>query len=372
MRLSEFILQNMETIVERWEAFAATRLPAATHMKTLALRDHAQQILEAIAKDLTTSQTSFEQAEKSKGRAVALSDAPETAAETHGILRAQSGFDINQLASEYHALRASVLCLWTDAYQPEVTHFEDLIRFNEAIDQALAESISFFDSKVEESRKLLLGMLGHDMRSPLQTIQTTASYLAALNAGEAISEAADRLNRSGSRMRALLDDLVDFNRTRLGLGIAINPSNVDLASLFEDEVDRLRVASGRKIDLAVFGDTRGVWDGARLQRALSNLVLNALKYGTPDTPVRVTLSGDEAEVRFEVGNSGPVIEPSALQWIVEPLKRGVHKENRSESDSSLGLGLYIACGIAKAHGGNISVRSDQTETVFSVRLPRRR
>ena len=73
MRLADFILQNMEAIVARWEAFAATRLPAATNMKSLALRDHAQQILEAIAKDLTTAQTSLEQAEKSMGRAVALS-----------------------------------------------------------------------------------------------------------------------------------------------------------------------------------------------------------------------------------------------------------------------------------------------------------
>ena len=227
----------MEAIVARWEAFAATRLPAATNMKSLALRDHAQQILEAIAKDLTTAQTSLEQAEKSMGRAVALSGAPETAAETHAILRAQSGFDINQLAAEYRALRASVLSLWTNAYQPDVTHFDDLIRFNEAIDQALAESISFFHSRVEQSRNLLLGMLGHDMRNPLQTIQMTASFLAALNGGATVSDAAHRLIRSGARMRALLDDLLDFNRTTFGLGIPISPSNVDLASLFSDEVD---------------------------------------------------------------------------------------------------------------------------------------
>src|SRR5258705_2936467 len=209
MRLSEFILQNMETIVARWEAFAASRLPAAKNMNSLALRDHAPQILQAIAKDLTTSQTSLAQAEKSMGRAVALSDAPETAAQTHAILRARSGFDINQLVSEYRALRASVLWLWTDAYQPDSTHFEDLMRFNEGIDQALAESISFFHTKVEESRNLLLGMLGHDMRNPLQTIQLTASYLAALNTGETVSDAANRLIRSGIRMRALLDDLLD-------------------------------------------------------------------------------------------------------------------------------------------------------------------
>ena len=106
------------------------------------------------------------------------------------------------------------------------------MRFNEAIDEALAESVNFFWAKVEESRNLLLGMLGHDMRSPLQTILMTSSTLAALNAGEKVSEAASRLIRSGARMQALLNDLVDFNRTTLGLSISISPSMVDLESAF--------------------------------------------------------------------------------------------------------------------------------------------
>ena len=84
-----------------------------------------------------------------------------------------------------------------------LTHLDDVIRFNEAIDQALAESVSFFSAQVDQARNLLLGMLGHDMRSPLQTIQMTASYLAALNAGAKVSEAASRLINSGTRMKAL-------------------------------------------------------------------------------------------------------------------------------------------------------------------------
>src|SRR6185436_10246127 len=101
------------------------------------LRDHAQQILEAIAKDLKTPQTQQAQADKSKGRAFKLSGAPETAAETHAILRAKSGFDINQLVGEYRALRASVLRLWTDASQPDDLGLDEIVRFNEAIDQAI-------------------------------------------------------------------------------------------------------------------------------------------------------------------------------------------------------------------------------------------
>jgi signal transduction histidine kinase len=236
MRLADFILRDMESILREWEAFAATLFPAAASMTPLALRDEAKEILEAVAKDLSTPQTKQAQIDKSLGRAPKLMDAPETAAQTHAILRARSGFDINQLGSEYRALRASVLRLWTDACQPDDINLEDVIRFNEAIDQALAESIDFFSEQVERSRNLLLGMLGHDMRNPLNTIQMTASYLAALNAGADVSEAAFRLIRSGACMKALLDDLVDFNRTKLGSGINITLANLDLATAFADEL----------------------------------------------------------------------------------------------------------------------------------------
>jgi signal transduction histidine kinase len=226
MRLSDFIVRDMQAILTQWEAFAASRLPAANGMTSLALRDHAQQILEAVVKDLSTPQTAEAQAAKSMGRAPKLLNATETAAQTHGMLRAQSGFEINQMASEYRALRASVLRLWMDACQPETPNLDDMIRFNEAIDQALAESIAYFSDKVDEARNLLLGMLGHDMRTPLQAIQMTATYLGALNAGEKVSMAAARLINSGSRMKSLLDELVEFNRAKLGLGIRVAPAHV--------------------------------------------------------------------------------------------------------------------------------------------------
>jgi len=193
MRLADFILRDMEPILAQWEAFAATLMPAAANMGASGLRNHAQQILRAVAQDLRNSQTREAQRDKSMGRAPALIDATETAAQTHALLRARAGFNINQLAAEYRALRASVLRLWADECEPVVPDLDDVIRFNEAIDQALAESVAFFSAQVEQSRNLLLGMLGHDMRSPLQAIQATASYLAALNAGERVSEAAGRL-----------------------------------------------------------------------------------------------------------------------------------------------------------------------------------
>ncbi|WP_063550836.1 sensor histidine kinase [Burkholderia territorii] len=371
MRLADFIVRNMEPILVQWEAFAATLLPAAKSMDSRGLRDHARQILEAVAKDLRTPQTREEQHEKSLGRAREPANANETAAQTHAVLRARRGFNINQLAAEYRALRASVLRLWIDECRPSAPHLDDVIRFNEAIDQALAESVAFFTAQVEQARDLLLGMLGHDMRTPLQTIQVTAVYLSALNAGEEISEAAARLIRSGGRMQSLLDDLCDFNRTQLGLGISVVPRNMDLAHVLANVVDELRaVHPNREIKVDARGDLRGDWDDRRLQQLLSNLVSNAVKYGAPDTPVRVTAASDDTEVHIEVGNGGAVIDPLVLERIFDPLQRGVDPSERTDEDVGLGLGLYIASEITKAHHGRIDARSDHTETVFAVHLPR--
>lgn len=369
MRLADFILRDMSRILTEWEAFAATQMPAAGHMDSLALRDHAEHILQAVAKDLSTPQTRHAQREKSMGRASQLASAPETAAQTHALLRARHGFNINQMVSEYRALRASVLRLWTDACHPDPPDFDDMLRFNEAIDQAVAESVDYFDAQAEQARNLLLGMLGHDMRSPLQTIQTTAQFLAALNAGEKVSEAAARLIRSGARMNALLEDLCDFNRTKLGLGISIAPAGMDLAQVFGDAVDQLRAAHPHhRIEFEAHGNVQGVWDGLRLQQLLSNLVTNAVTYGAADAPVRVVVTGGAAEVRVAVWNNGAPIDPQSLDEIFDPLRRGENPHDKNAH--GLGLGLYIASEIAKAHHGSIEARSDAAGTVFEVRLPR--
>lgn len=371
MRLAEFIQNNMERILAEWEAFAATLIPAAETMTPLALRDHAQPILEAVAKDISTYQSREEQSEKSMGRAVKHPGAPETAAQTHAVLRAQSGFDINQLVAEYRALRASVLRLWMDASPLDEPGVDEVIRFNEAIDQAIAESVGYFHAQVERHRNLFLGMLGHDMRNPLNAIVTTASYLAALSAGEQVSEAAEILIRSGTSMRTLLDDLVDFNRTKLGLGINVTPSDIDLAAVIADELKQFRGTNpNRQIEFAATGDTCGWWDGRRLQQLLRNLVSNAIRHGATDAPVRVALRGEEAEVSLEVANSGATIDPSAANEMFDPLKRGSAQDRSSDAQEGLGLGLFIVREIARAHGGEVDVCSDKGQTTFAVRLPR--
>ncbi len=364
MRLAEFLEHDSEAILIEWESFARTLLPAATGMADLALRDHAPQILQAISQDLRTAQSSAEQHAKAQGLSL-VEAPPATAAEVHAVLRARSGFSIAQLVAEYRALRGSVLRLWIDAAHYDRYAFEDMLRFNEAIDQAVAESVMHFHREVEASRNLLLSMLGHDMRSPLTTLLMTADVLQMLDAGPQVAAAARRLARSGHSLKALVDDLLDFSRTRLGFGLSVQPVPTQLAAIVTDELEQLRGAyPDRAIELTVSAEEHGEWDGARVQQLLRNLVSNALRYGAAAEPVRVLVQGDATNVFLAVTNKGRNIEPSARTEMFKALKRG------SEQGDGMGLGLYIVSAIAEAHGGDVGFSSDGGETVFKVRLPR--
>jgi len=366
MRLADFILQHMEEILGRWEEFAGS-LRNARSMGLTELRDHAEQILGAICQDLARPQTTEERDLKGKGRRPPM-DARETAAQTHALLRARAGFDINEMAAEYRALRASVLGLWVDAGDPQATDLADMLRFNEAIDQAICESVAFFYAEQERARNLLLGILGHDLRTPLSAIQLTAHHLKNLNAGDAVSSAAGTLIRSGARMRVLLDDLTDFNRHRLGIGLHVVPSESDLRAILKEEVQELRSAHpGRDIELDMTGDLRGKWDPGRLQQVISNLVVNALRYGLPGSRVRVSATGLDDDVFFAVENEGAPITPSELANLFDPLRRG---PERPPEEGSLGLGLFICNEVAEAHGGEVKATSAAGTTTFTVRLPR--
>jgi len=376
MRLADFILRNMETILTEWDVFAASALPAGRRMDQRALRDHAPEILRAIALDLQTSQSFAQQDQKARGRAPVLPNASHTAAQTHAILRAQSGFSIVQLAAEYRALRACVLRLWAHAVPHSQSGWaesiEDMTRFNEAIDQALLESVDFFSKETERARNLFLGVLGHDLRNPLETIHATANLLGALRTDEVVSQAAARLIRSGARMKNMLDDLLDYNQTTLAGGIHITVAEADLGKVCAAEIDDFRSAHAETvIELEASGNLAGSWDVPRLQQLLSNLLTNALAYGAPLTPIRVRIAGKEHDIHLAVSNEGPAISEALLPHLFEPLKRGLADDGKASRSTHLGLGLFIAHEIAKAHGGNIQVRSDEQETEFTVRLPRR-
>ncbi len=367
MRLAEFILRDMEDILREWDRFARAQRPAADRMSAVALRNHAADILRAVVGDIERPREHA--ARGGAGSEGGTTPSSDTATRMHAVLHARAGFDINQLCAEFRALRASVLRLWSERHPPLSTDFADVLHFNEAIDHALSESVEYFERQVDQSRNLLLGALGHDLRNPLDAIQVTAVLLAKIDAGEQVAKAAQRLKNSAGRMKSLLDDLLDYNRSTLGAGMSIAPRDIDLTAIVETELQQLRTAyPGWTLALEATSDTRGRWDPHRLQQLVGNLVSNAIKYGE-NAPVRVLVRPHARGMRLEVRNRGPRIGADELGQLFEPLKRGSTAQGRPQS-TSLGLGLYIAREIVRAHHGHIDARHVDGETVFAVTLPR--
>jgi signal transduction histidine kinase len=255
----------------------------------------------------------------------------------------------------------------------QVEDLEDVTRFNEAVDQAIAESLQVFVAEVDKARDLFLGMLGHDLRGPLTVISNSATLDIRVRPDD--SARARLILRSVAQMKALLDDLVEYTRHRLGAGVAIAPANLQLEQFARDTLDEIAaISGGRTLDLAVAGKLDVEWDARRLHQALSNLVFNALKYSVPGSPIRISLDGTAPhEVVLAVENAGKAIRPGLLATIFDPLVRADDGEADVDSPiagANLGLGLYVVREIAKAHGGSIEVTSDASGTRFELRLPR--
>lgn len=370
MRLADFIDANTPAILVEWESFASTLLPAASGLDAAALRDHAGQILLAVAKDLRTPQTRSEQSAKSKGQAPAAPATAETAAQTHALLRAAGGFNIRQLVSEYRALRASVLRLWGDGRASGPDAMEDVGRFNEAIDQAIAESVDYFTTEVDRWHAVFLGVLGHDLRGPLNAVLMTSKVISAMSSGTPVSQHTEKLMRGGERMRHLLDDLLDYNRASFGIGIRVAPEPVDLAAVCCEEIELLRAAMpASTIEFSTRGVTEGSWDASRVKQVVSNLVVNAVRYGDESGIVRVNLRGDDVQVHLSVENTGPAIPKDLMALLFEPLRRQAGVNSQGERES-LGLGLFIVRQVALAHRGSVSVESEDGTTRFTVTLPK--
>jgi signal transduction histidine kinase len=340
------------------------------------LRDHAGEMIDTIAADLNAPQSKSEQADKSEGKSDADLDPTtlDTAAQEHGAARADSGFTVEQMVSEYRALRASVIRLWIDT-AGELTRkdLDDLVRFNEAIDQAVAESTTRFTQGLDQSKEIFLAMLGHDLRTPLGVIIGSAHVMVnAKELPEGLRKSASLLLNSGQRMNALVGDLLDFTTSRLGRGIPIVRADMDLGEAGRQTVDEIvALHPQRAVNFEASGDLQGQWDRARISQAISNVVNNAVQHGSDETPINVTIRGDADEVRLSVQNQGPVIPAIEVEKIFDPMYR-IDGGKPVAPRANLGLGLYITERVVVAHGGTIGVESsDEKGTTFTIRLPKR-
>jgi len=371
--LAQFLVDHIKPILAEWEAFAKS-LPPAQALSTSDLRDHAKQILLVIARDMSTSQTEAERESKGKGHAVIEPLVIETAAEEHGAERQVLGFDLNEMVSEYRALRSAVLRLWKlEGASRNPSAMDEIARFNEGIDQALAESVAAFSHKMAESRDTLMAVMGHELRSPLAALKNCLHLLRKPEPGPQRDQAFQIGARSIASMESLITDLVEYTRMRLGNGTEIAAKPGDLDCVCREAFTAARMAHpAHQFVYQSGGEMNAAFDSARMKQVLTNLLDNAVQHGDRQSPITMDVRRASKWFTISVTNQGAAIEKDELQIIFEPLVQGSQSGRSGEAtrSTSMGLGLFIARQIVTAHGGIIEVTSSvEAGTVFTVRIP---
>jgi two-component system, sensor histidine kinase and response regulator len=226
--------------------------------------------------------------------------------------------------------------------------------------QALADTLRLNEE--------LMAVVGHDLRNPLDVILMTAELLQSDTHSADVRKCGERLRRSGNRMRQIIDELLDMTRARLGGGIPIEPRPANLLHIARSVIAEIEAAHPeRRLELQAEGDFAGTWDAPRLEQVMSNLLGNAVRHGSLEGPVRITLGNHDGKVSLRVHNAGH-IPSELLPHVFEPFQGA--RESRGRS-GGLGLGLYIVQQIVLAHGGRVDLHSTPTDgTTFLISLPR--
>ncbi len=370
MRLSAFIQANPDDIERAWEEFAQQVAPFAAGLEDSILRDDLRDILTAMTDDMDTVQSSAEQQEKSKGHGP-RGGALDRISAIHAQARLASGFSLEHAISEYRALRSSILFLWVrSAPKDEDIQLSEVTRFNETIDQAIAELVRRYATTSEVLNNRFVGALTHEIRNPLNAIALSAEVLDQPSLEEQQRNNVARIKKNVKSIERMADDLAILVRTRMSVGLPLAKESADLGSIIEETLEAIQPSYPNAIfTIEKIGDVTGTWDKSRLQQMIFNLASNAVTHSS-DQRATIAVRGADADVVLSISNRGNPIPADQQELIFEPF---VHKGDSASSQpsSGLGLGLFVVREIVQAHRGSIEVASSDIDgTTFTVRLPR--
>ncbi|NKM01141.1 PAS domain-containing sensor histidine kinase [Rhizobium leguminosarum] len=223
-----------------------------------------------------------------------------------------------------------------------------------------------FEQQTAELREEFIAVLGHDLRNPLASISAAARILRKEKQTDRAIKVLDLMQGSVVRMSALIDNVLDFARGRLGGGITLERRSEHLEPLLRQVIEELRFSHlDRAIEVTIEFDGPIDCDSGRIGQLVSNLLGNALTHGAPDEPVRLSAATVDGKLELWIANGGAPISSEAMTGLFQPFFKG----EAGTSQRGLGLGLHIASEIARAHGGTITVSSDDKETRFTFVMP---
>ncbi len=249
-----------------------------------------------------------------------------------------------------------------------------LVHADEAVESAHGETEVARASEIElriiaEFRETLIGIVGHDLRNPLNAIMMATTLL--VSGGhlvESDAQLAGHILNSGRRMKRIITQLLDFARARLGGGFPLELAHVDLGTICTEIAIELQLTTGSKLEVRRAGDLHGNWDVDRLSAMVSNIVGNAIEHATPRSTIVIDVRANDTDVTCAITNQGVTIPPDLLPRLFDPFRQG--EPNTARPVGNLGLGLYIASQVVASHGGSIEVLSEGGVTTFTTHLPR--
>ena len=350
-QLSSLLKNERDAIMAAWLERVG-ELPEAQGIPEPVLRDNLPQIIDEIAECMN------QWAHCRPG----LDALPSL----HAIDRYKIGFDIRGVIAEYRILR-QVILEQVRSITPDPIALGFL---HDLLDRAIADAVDHFAFERDRAREIFVGILGHDLRSPLNAISMAAQQL--LMHADRLDpnhrRLASRILRSVSRIERMATDLLDFTRGRIGGGVPLTVGTADLGAVIRDVVDEFVEAfPDRTVEAHTGGgDLTGEWDADRLAQLVSNLIANALEHGADPIEVVGGVEGDH-HVVIEVRNQGEI----SREWMPRVFDPFVSLGASRSGRRGLGLGLYIVREIVTAHHGTIDANSDHGSTVFRVSLPRR-
>jgi signal transduction histidine kinase len=247
--------------------------------------------------------------------------------------------------------------------------FAELIasQLNSAQRLAASQAVLLGERQVSELREQFIAVLGHDLRNPLASIAAGARIMTRAKSKEEISEIAALMQATVNRMSRLIDNVLDFARGRLGGGLTLQRNTKEpIEQILHQVLAELRSSHLDRTIETKFNLTETVnCDGQRIGQLFSNLLGNAITHGSQDKPIRVNAVTQDGTFELTVANYGDPIPPAAMAQLFQPFYRGTVKH----SLQGLGLGLFIASEVARAHGGTLEVNSSAGETRFTFKMP---
>jgi len=341
-RVAELLRGEQERLVKAWELELQPAEPF--------LREHVHELLAGLAAWIDGA------TERARKTFSVIVDIPALQALGYGV-------GLETLVRELGKLRLVILRDVFARSDAAELH-EEVLALAAGMDHAIGDATSRFAQQREDVRDRFIGILGHDLRDPINTVTITARLL---GRHPKLRTHATRIERSCQRMMRMVDDILDFARGHLGSGIPARPAPNDLGEICRAAADEVAVAdASRPIGVQLHGDLHADVDRDRVSQAIINLLSNAIQHGRGPIELAVCETDDRAAVITSVTSHGPPIPSSELARIFDPFAR----MGEDSPTSGLGLGLYIVEQIARAHDAHCVVSSTPSGTTFSIRWPR--